>query len=145
MRLFGTAGLSILLLAGCATASEESVYRPEPPHDIPYRCGDGHSARIVYEHGGWFVRAKARLTWDGRTIELQASPPTYGLRYVSAEEDADPVLIWTARGEEAWLTEIARNAAPDAPGREIAHCERVREGGEGGGEAPAPEAAGEVH
>ena len=136
MRLFGPAGLSIALLAGCAGDGE--VHGPHHPGDIPYSCGDGHLARITYENGGWFVRARASLAWDGRTIPLQASPPTYGLRYVSADDAADPILIWTARGEEAWLSEIARDAPPDAPEREIAHCTRVREGsarpgpGEGG-------------
>lgn len=141
MRLFGLAGLSIVLLAGCAQP-EESIYGPPPPpRDIAYSCADGHMARITYANGGWFVKARASLVWDGRTIALQASPPTYGLRYVSADDAADPVLIWTARGEEAWLTEIARNAAPDAPAREIAHCTRVREGGE----APMPGEGGEAH
>lgn len=141
MRLSGLACLSIALLAGCATGGEESIYRPEEPRYVPYRCGDGHMARVLYENGGWFVKARARLNWDDRTIELQASPPTYGLRYVSADDAADPVMIWLVRGEEAWLTEIARNAAPDAGEREVAHCTRVREGGEGA----APEAGGEAH
>ena len=141
MRLFGPAGLSIVLLAGCAR-SEESIYGPPPPpRDIAYSCGDGHVARITYANGGWFVKARASLVWDGRTVELQASPPTYGLRYVSADDAADPVMIWTVRGEEAWLSEIARNAAPDAPEREIARCTRVREGGEG----PVSETAAEPH
>ena len=139
MRLLGPAGLSIALLAGCAGGGE--VHGPHHPGDIPYRCGDGRIARITYENGGWFVRAKADLVWDGRTIHLQASPPTYGLRYVSADDAADPILIWTARGEEAWLGEIARNAPPDAPEREIAHCTRVREGGAG----PAPVERGDRH
>ena len=127
MRPFGPAGLSILLLAGCAHGGE-SVYGAAPPRDIPYDCGDGHVARISYQQGGWFVRARASLAWEGRTIALQASPPTYGLRYVSADDAADPILIWTARGEEAWIGEIARTAAPDTPEREVAHCTRVREG-----------------
>ena len=60
-------------------------------------------------------------------------------RKVRAEGITTPILMLTARGEEAWLSEIARNAAPDAGEREIAHCTRVREGG------AAPEAAGEAH
>ena len=127
MRPFGPAGLSILLLTGCAHGGE-SIYDAAPARDIPYRCGDGHLARISYANGGWFVKARASLNWDGRTIALQASPPTYGLRYVSADDNADPILIWTARGEEAWIGEIARGAAPDAPEREVARCIRVREG-----------------
>ena len=142
MRLLGPASLSIFLLAGCASGSEESIYGPPPPpRDLAYRCADGHMARITYANGGWFVKARASLVWDGRTIALQASPPTYGLRYVSADDAADPVMIWLARGEEAWITEIARNAPADAPEREVAHCTRVREGGEGG----AAEAGGEAH
>jgi membrane-bound inhibitor of C-type lysozyme len=141
MRLFGLAGVSILLLAGCAGGGE--VHGPHHPGDLPYACGEGRTARITYENGGWFVRARASLAWEGRTILLQASPPTYGLRYVSADDTADPILIWTARGEEAWIGEIARDAPPDTPEREVAHCTRVREGGEapaeaghgGGGEA----------
>ena len=137
MRLFGPAGLSIALLAGCAGGGE--VHGPHHPGDIPYSCGNGRLARITYEHGGWFVRARASLAWDGRNIHLQASPPTYGLRYVSADDAADPILIWTARGEEARISEIARNAAPDSPEREIAHCTRVREGGA----VPAPADGGD--
>lgn len=141
MRLSGLACLSIALLAGCATEGGEDIYRPAEVRDVPYNCGDGHIARLVYQNGGWFVRARANLVWEGRTIALQASPPTYGLRYVSADDNADPVMVWMVRGEEAWITEIARNAPADAPEREIAHCTRVREGGEG----PAPEAGGEAH
>jgi membrane-bound inhibitor of C-type lysozyme len=141
MRLFGPAGLSIMLLAGCAGGGE--VHGPHHPGDIPYSCG-GHIARITYENGGWFVRAKAELAWDGRTIHLQASPPTYGLRYVSAEDNADPIMVWTARGEEAWITEIARNAPADTPEREVARCTRVREGGVAP-EAPAHGEGGDAH
>ena len=100
MRLFGLAGLSIFLVAAAAPGGRIA----NVPGDIPYSCGDGHVARITYENGGWFVRAKAKLVWDGRTIRLQASPPTYGLRYVSADDAADPILVWTARGEEAWIS-----------------------------------------
>jgi hypothetical protein len=127
MRLFGPAGLSIALLAGCAGHGGESVYGAPAVRDIPYSCGNGHVARIAYENGGWFVRARASLAWDGRTIALQASPPTYGLRYVSADDAADPIIVWTARGEEAWITALARNAAPDAPEQEVARCTRVRD------------------
>ena len=139
MRLFGPAGLSIALLAGCAGSGE--VHGAHHPGDIPYSCGDGHLARITYENGGWFVRARASLAWDGRTILLQASPPTYGLRYVSADDAADPILIWTARGEEAWIIEIPRSAAADAPEREVARCTRVREGSA----EPAHDEGGDVH
>ena len=127
MRLFGPAGLSILLLAGCAHEGE-SIYSAPVPRDIPYDCGDGHMARISYANGGWFVKARASLLWDGRTVALQASPPTYGLRYISADDNADPILIWTARGEEAWIGQVARAAPTEAAETEVAHCTRVREG-----------------
>ncbi len=135
MRLFGLAGLSIFLLAAAEAPG------PNQPGDLPYSCGNGHLARITYENGGWFVRARAKLVWDGRTIHLQASPPTYGLRYVSADDAADPILVWTARGEEAWITEIARDAAIETPEREVARCTRIREDGAG----PAHAGGGEHH
>jgi len=107
-----------LLIAGCAA--------PEAlgPAGIPYACADGKSARIAYEGGGYFPRARARLVYDGREIDLAAVPPTYGLRYVSEPggENA-PILIWSARGEEAWLSELDAGQSEE---REIAHCSRVR-------------------
>jgi hypothetical protein len=118
MRAF--ACISALLLAGCATAHGEAG-----PAGIPYACAGGQAARVTYEGGGWFVRARARLSYDGRTIDLGATPPTYGLRYVSAAESG-PALIWTARGEEAWLAELADD---DVTEREIAHCTRLRDSG----------------
>ena len=106
-------------LAGCATAHEEAG-----PAGIPYACADGRPARVTYEGGGWFVRARARLLFDGRAIELMATPPTYGLRYVTADDHAGgPILIWSARGEEAWLAELADD---NETTREIAHCTRLR-------------------
>jgi|GEM_PF-6331338 len=116
----------ILLIAGCAPHVEG-----HGPPGIPYVCADGRPARIAYEGGGWFVRARARLLFDGREIALQATPPTYGLRYVST---GDPILIWSARGEEAWLAELAGD---DGTEREIAHCTRLRSGGEHGEAAAA--------
>lgn len=137
MRLFGPAGLSIALLAGCAGHGGESIYDPPPVRDLAYACGGGRVARIAYRNGGWFVRARASLVWDGRTIALQASPPTYGLRYVSADDAADPILIWTARGEDAWISEIPRNSA-DVPEHEVARCTRIRDGAAAGSADAGP-------
>lgn len=109
-----TVPLAALLLAGCAGHHVE-----DGPGGIPYACADGKSARIVYGGGGYFPRARARLNYDGREIALSAVPPTYGLRYVS---DAEPILIWSARGEEAWLSALE----PGGEEREIAHCTRLR-------------------
>src|SRR4051812_10575768 len=106
--------LAALLLAGCATPEEAG------PAGIPYACAGGKTARVVYEGGGYFPRARARLVYDGREIALAAVPPTYGLRYVS---DSEPILIWSARGEEAWLSELGAGGSEE---REIAHCTRVR-------------------
>jgi hypothetical protein len=124
MRPFGSAGFSLLLLAGCATTHDA-----HGPSGIPYACEGGGEARVTYEEGGWFVRARAHLQYEGRRIELRASPPTFGLRYVSADENADPILIWSVQGERAWLADIARDAPADAPERRIAECIRQREGG----------------
>ena len=116
---------SMLLAAGCAGHHEG-----HGPAGIPYACSDGRPARIVYEGGGWHPRARATLLFDGRTIELVATPPTYGLRYVTGEHHHGPTLVWSARGEEARLTEVADDQGSE---REIARCTRVRSGGE---EAP---------
>lgn len=107
--------LAALLLAGCAGHREALG-----PAGIPYACAGGISARIAYEGGGYFPRGRARLAYDGREIALSAVPPTYGLRYVS---ETEPILIWSARGEEAWLSELGGGEE-----REIAHCTRVRAG-----------------
>ena len=82
-------------------------------------------ARIFYEGGGYFPRgARPAAATTAATIELQATPPTYGLRYVSdADGDDAPILIWSARGEEAWLAELAAGQTDE---REIAHCTRLR-------------------
>jgi membrane-bound inhibitor of C-type lysozyme len=121
MRALATLSLPALLLAGCAGHHEELG-----PAGIPYACGDGKAARISYEGGGYFPRARARLLYDGREIDLAATPPTYGLRYVSdAGGEHAAILIWSARGEEAWLTELAPGEAEE---REIAHCTRLRAG-----------------
>jgi membrane-bound inhibitor of C-type lysozyme len=124
--------IAILPLAGCAAHVEG-----HGPAGIPYACADGRPARVFYEGGGWFPRARARLLFDGREIALTATPPTYGLRYVSDDDSQGPVLIWSARGEEAWLAELG---ADNADEREIAHCTRLRDGG-----AEEPVAAEEHH
>jgi hypothetical protein len=122
MRPFLTAAI-LLPLSACAGGDHHA----HGPTGIPYACADGKAARIFYEGGGYFPRARARLDYDGRSIHFAATPPTYGLRYVSEEggEEA-PVLIWSARGEEAWLHALG----DDHDERELAHCTRVRAGGE---------------
>jgi membrane-bound inhibitor of C-type lysozyme len=125
MRSIRFACVAALLLAGCATTEEEAG-----PAGIPYTCADGKPARITYEGGGYFPRARASLLYDGRMIELRATPPTFGLRYVSeGEENHGPILVWSARGEEAWLSELADDSVTE---RELAHCTRVRSEGEEG-------------
>ena len=122
MRALPSLSLSALLLAGCAGHHEELG-----PAGIPYACADGKMARIFYEGGGYFPRARARLLYDGRQIDLAATPPTYGLRYVSdSGGEHAAILIWSARGEEAWLSALAPGEADE---REIAHCTRLRSGG----------------
>ena len=118
MRARRSACLAIVLLAGCAGHPIEIG-----PAGIPYACADGKPARIFYDGGGYFPRASARLLYDGREIRLAAVPPTYGLRYVSDGADNAPIMIWSARGEEAWLSELDPGQSEE---REIAHCTRVR-------------------
>ena len=110
--------MAAILLAGCAHHVREA---DEP--GIPFACADGKPARIFYMGGGYYPRATARLVYDGREIHLTAVPPTYGLRYVSEGGDNAPIMIWSARGEEAWLSELDPGQSEE---REIAHCTRVR-------------------
>jgi hypothetical protein len=130
MRPFGSAGLSLLLLAGCAGAHEE-----HGPPGVPYACEAGGDARVTYRAGGGPVAPRARVQHDGHVYELTADPSENGLRYVSTEGDA--VVIWSVNGETAILSVIARDAPADAVPREIS-CPRRREAS---GEAtPLPEA-----
>jgi hypothetical protein len=131
MRPFGTAGFTLMLLAGCATAHEE-----HGPPTIPYDCVPGGRVLATYEGGGWFVRARAHLLYGGRRIELKASPPAFGLRYVSADDAADPIMIWAVHGETASLAELPSDGADQGAEREIAACTRARGSGE---VAPASE------
>jgi membrane-bound inhibitor of C-type lysozyme len=117
LRMLRTVPLAVLLLAGCATLEEAG------PSGIPYACADGKTARVTYQGGGYFPRGRARLVYAGREIDLAAVPPTYGLRYVSDGAGGAPILIWSARGEEAWLTELDAGADEE---RTLAHCTRVR-------------------
>ena len=98
------------------------------PNPMTSSSADGRPARVIYEGGGYFPRATARVLFDGRVIPMAAVPPTQGLRYVSDEggENA-PILIWSLRGEEGMLSELPPGAAEE---REIARCMRLRSGGE---------------
>jgi membrane-bound inhibitor of C-type lysozyme len=121
MRAFLSIGLAGFVLTGCAGGAGHHAHGPA---GIPYACDGGQAVRIVYEGGGYYPRGTAELAWEDRAIHLAAMPPTYGLRYQELG-DARPALVWSARGEEAWLTELAA----DYSERELAHCTRVREGG----------------
>ncbi len=131
MRALFAASLGALALASCASGGHYGY----GPSGIPYLCGDGSPARIVYRGGGYYPRGSAQLHYQGRAIDLIAAPPTYGLRYESS--GAEQVLIWSARGEEAWLHQRGANLDE----RELAHCTRVRE--PGGPEAVIAEPHGE--
>ena len=130
MRLFGSAGLAALLLAGCATAHEE-----HGPAGVPYACGEGGDARVVYWAGGASTPSRARVEHAGQAHELTAVPAEYGLRYVSSEE-GESIVTWSVNGENAALSTIAR----DAPANAIAHlnaCPRRRDGPRPGDPGPS--------
>ncbi|HST36833.1 MAG TPA: MliC family protein [Allosphingosinicella sp.] len=121
MRAFLSMGLAGFGLTGCAGGVD---HHAQSPAGIPYSCGNGQGVRITYEGGGYYPRGTAELAYQGRLVRLAAMPPTYGLRY-QEPGDARPALVWSARGEEAWLTELAA----DYSERELAHCTRLREPG----------------
>jgi hypothetical protein len=95
------------------------------PPVVPYLCHGGHEAVAIYESGSDFQHATAKITYEGRTIELRAAPTLYGVRY-RGEGESGSALAWTLRGEEAWLTESPDedSYAGDEPA--IARCVRVR-------------------
>jgi len=109
--------LTSLLLAACATTEAPG------PSGIPYACDGGAPARIFYDGGGYYPRATARLLYDGRETALSAVPPTYGLRYVSTGAEGAPILIWSTRGEEAWISQLDPGQSDERP---LAHCTRLR-------------------
>ena len=123
MRALLAASIGALSLSACAGGAHHDAHGPA---GIPYAC-NGQPARITSEGGGFYPRGSADLAYEGRTIHVAAMPPTYGLRYQEPREER-PILVWTARAEEAWLTELAA----DASEREIAHCTRIRAPGEVG-------------
>ena len=97
------------------------------PAVVPYLCSDGQTANVLYESGSDYLHARARIEHDGRTVELNAAPTLYGVRYRAASADS-PILAWSLRGEQAVLTE-----APDADSytreeHELLRCIRVRGG-----------------
>jgi membrane-bound inhibitor of C-type lysozyme len=118
MRARRSAYLGIILLAGCAHHVEEGG-----PPAVTYACAEGRQAFVTYENGGYFPRARAHLVYDGRDLHLAAVPPTYGLRYVTEGADNAPIMIWSVRAEEAWLSQLDPGQTEE---REIAHCTRFR-------------------
>jgi len=132
MRTMLAASIGALALSACAGGAHHDAHGPA---GIPYLC-NGQPARITYEGGGFYPRGSAELAYEGRAIHFAAMPPTYGLRYQEPREER-PILVWTARAEDAWLAELAA----DGSERELAHCTRIRE-------SAGPEAhggAGEGH
>ncbi len=122
-----SACLALALLSLSALAAGASTPPPGKagPAVIPYVCGDGSLANVVYESGGDYRHARALVTHGGRTVALSAAPTLYGVRYRTAQA-GEPALAWSLRGEEAWLTE-----SPDADGytrdeREVTRCIRQR-------------------
>ena len=99
-------------------ASSSPARRPRHdahgPAGIPYLCDGGQPARIIYEGGGYFRAARARSLYDGRTIEFAAMPPDLRPALSRSRATERPILVWSARGEEAWLAELAADAMPSA-------------------------------
>ncbi|MEA3013390.1 MAG: hypothetical protein QOD42_1935 [Sphingomonadales bacterium] len=129
MRPFGSAGLSLLLLAGCA-----GVHEDQGPPEVPYACEAGGDARVIYRAGGGPVASRARVQHDRHLYELTVEPSENGLLYVGTEGDS--VVIWSVNGEMAILSVIPRDAPAGAAPRGIS-CPRRRAAN--GGAAPAPE------
>lgn len=96
------------------------------PATIPYLCGDGRAATVVYENGSDYRHARARLTYEGRTVELRSAPTLLGLRYRGDGDGGAPAWAWTLRGEQARLTESPDEESYAGEERELDRCVRVR-------------------
>jgi len=115
MRLFGSAGLSVLL-AGCATAHE-----PHYPPGVPYACTTDGEARVVYQPGTVSRAPRARVQHRGQVYVMTAEPSAFGLRYVVTDDHM--VRTWTVNGDIGELSAIARDAPQDAVAETIS-CPR---------------------
>lgn len=97
------------------------------PPVVPYVCDGGQSASAIYDNGGVFRQARLRLTIDGRTSEMMAAPTLYGSRYLGEPTADQPRrLIWTLRGEDAWLAEAVEPYRSDREGPRLLNCRRQR-------------------
>jgi len=97
------------------------------PAIVPYTCEDGRQVAAIYESGGDHSHAKVLVTYEGRTIELEAAPTLYGRRYLSEPGATEPRhLMWSLRGEHAALSEATAPEDVADAGRPIARCTRVR-------------------
>jgi hypothetical protein len=112
--------------------------KAEPPI-VPYLCSDGHTASVIYRSGSNFQHAKALVTHEGRTFEMQAAPTLYGVRYRTAAS-AEPALAWSLRGEEAVLSEAPEADSYTREERELLRCVRLR-----GAPPSASHGSGESH
>ncbi len=137
-----TVGVAAALLALPTLLSAYSTPPPGKagPPVVPYLCSEGRPATVVYENGSGSRHAKALVTYEGRTIELEQGPTLYGVRYRTVAETAgQPAMAWSLRGEEAWLTESPDVSSYTRDERAIARCIRLRgmmpEAGHGGDDA----------
>lgn len=97
------------------------------PAIIPYACDSGGQAAAIYEHGGDYRHAKVKLTYGGRTTELEAAPTLYGIRYMREPSAEEPrALVWSLRGERATLAEATDPDDVASEGSRIASCHRLR-------------------
>ncbi|MBX3562517.1 MAG: MliC family protein [Sphingomonas sp.] len=113
---------AVLMLSGFAGGGGRVKSGPAL---IPYACEDGRQVQAIYEHGGDYLHARVRLSYDGQTAELSAAPTLYGLRYVGTGEQP---LAWSLRGEHASLAQVSDAANVEEAGQSIAQCVRVRGG-----------------
>ena len=142
-----SAWVAVALLAIPSLAFGSSTPPPgkAAPPVVPYLCSDGHAASVIYESGSDYRHAKAVVTHEGRTFEMQAAPTLYGVRYrTEASAEGGPALAWSLRGEQALLTEAPEADSYARQERELLRCVRVR--GALATEAPASgESHGEDH
>jgi hypothetical protein len=116
---------ALLALPSLALGSGGAPAGKAAPPIVPYLCSDGATASVIYRGGSDFRLARALVTHQGRTLEMQAAPTLYGVRYRSGTS-AGPALAWSLRGEQAVLSEAPEADSYTRAEHELLRCIRVR-------------------
>ena len=87
---------------GCPAASPALAARGDEPFVVTYRCDGGRWLVVGYPAFKDARRAPARLSWEGRTVELAPTRVASGARYINARAN----LEWWSKGNGGTLSRL---------------------------------------